>query len=59
MPVEEDKNGTYILSSKDLCLIKEIPEICEMGITSLKIEGKIEIGILCCKHCKCLQKCNR
>ena len=27
MPVEQDKNGTYILSSKDLCLIKEIPEI--------------------------------
>ena len=27
MPVETDENGTYILSSKDLCLIKEIPQI--------------------------------
>ena len=42
MPVEEDKNGTYILSSKDLCLIKEIPEIIEMGIDSLKIEGRLK-----------------
>ena len=42
MPVEQDKNGTYILSSKDLCLIKEIPEIIEMGIDSLKIEGRLK-----------------
>ena len=42
MPVEEDSNGTYILSSKDLCLIEDIPEICEMGITSLKIEGRLK-----------------
>ncbi len=42
MPVDEDKNGTYILSSKDLCLIKELPEIIEMGIDSLKIEGRLK-----------------
>ena len=42
MPVEQDENGTYILSSKDLCLIKEIPEIVEMGIDSLKIEGRLK-----------------
>ena len=42
MPVEEDKNGTYILSSKDLCLIKELPEIIDMGIDSLKIEGRLK-----------------
>ena len=42
MPVEQDANGTYILSSKDLCLIKEIPEIVEMGIDSLKIEGRLK-----------------
>ena len=40
MPVEEDENGTSILSSKDLCLINEIPEIIEMGVDSLKIEGR-------------------
>ena len=42
MPVEEDSNGTYVMSSKDLCLIKEIPEIIEMGVTSLKIEGRLK-----------------
>ena len=42
MPVETDDKGTYIFSSKDLCLIKEIPEIIEMGIDSLKIEGRLK-----------------
>ncbi len=42
MPVETDENGTYIFSSKDLCLIKEIPEIIDMGIDSIKIEGRLK-----------------
>ena len=42
MPVEHDDKGTYIFSSKDLCLIEEIPEIVEMGIDSLKIEGRLK-----------------
>ena len=42
MPVDDDKNGTYIFSSKDLCLIKEIPEIIEMELDSLKIEGRLK-----------------
>ncbi len=42
MPVETDENGTYILSSKDLCLIKAIPQIIEMGVDSLKIEGRLK-----------------
>lgn len=42
LPVEEDENGTTILSSKDLCLIDELPEIVEMGIDSLKIEGRLK-----------------
>ncbi|MCI9177735.1 MAG: U32 family peptidase [Clostridia bacterium] len=42
MPVEHDDHGTYIFSSKDLCLIKEIPEIIEMGVDSLKIEGRLK-----------------
>lgn len=42
MPLETDENGTYILSSKDLCLIKEIPQIIEMGVDSLKIEGRLK-----------------
>ena len=42
MPVEHDEKGTYIFSSKDLCLIQEIPEIVQMGIDSLKIEGRLK-----------------
>ena len=42
MPVEDDEHGTYIFSSKDLCLIKQIPEIIEMGVDSLKIEGRLK-----------------
>lgn len=42
MPVEYDDKGTYIFSSKDLCLIKEIPEIIQMGVDSLKIEGRLK-----------------
>lgn len=42
MPIEHDEKGTYIFSSKDLCLIKEIPEIIEMGVDSLKVEGRLK-----------------
>lgn len=42
MPLETDEKGTYIFSSKDLCLIKEIPEIIEMGVNSIKIEGRLK-----------------
>ena len=42
MPVEMDEHGTSILSSKDLCLIHELPEIIEMGVDSLKIEGRLK-----------------
>ena len=42
MPVEHDDKGTYIFSSKDLCLVKEIPEIVDLGVDSLKIEGRLK-----------------
>ncbi|MCI8617762.1 MAG: U32 family peptidase [Clostridia bacterium] len=42
LPIEESEYGTSIFSSKDLCLIKEIPEIINMGIDSLKIEGRLK-----------------
>ena len=42
MPVEEDENGTYILSSKDLCTIEFIDKLIEAGIDSFKIEGRMK-----------------
>ena len=40
--IDYDDKGTYIFSSKDLCLIKRLPDIIEMGIDSLKIEGRLK-----------------
>lgn len=42
MPIETSEYGTSIFSSKDLCLIKELPEIINMGVDSLKIEGRLK-----------------
>ena len=42
MPVEHDDKGTYIFSSKDLCLMNEIPELVNSGVSSFKIEGRLK-----------------
>ena len=42
IPAMQDEHGTYILSSKDMCLIKELPEIIDMGVDCLKIEGRLK-----------------
>ncbi len=41
-PVEEAAEGTYLFNSKDLCLINHIPELMDMGVHSLKIEGRMK-----------------
>lgn len=41
-PIEEDNNGSYILSSYDLCTIQYIPEIIRSGVTAVKIEGRMK-----------------
>ena len=41
-PVEEDERGTYILNSRDLCMLEYIPELTNSGITSFKIEGRMK-----------------
>lgn len=41
-PVEEDDRGTYIMNSKDLCLIEHLPELIGAGIESFKIEGRMK-----------------
>ncbi len=40
MPAFEDEHGTYIMNSKDLRAIQHVPKFVEMGIHSLKIEGR-------------------
>lgn len=41
-PVEEDERGTYILNSRDLCLIDHLPALINAGVDSLKIEGRMK-----------------
>jgi len=42
MPVIENERGTYIYNSKDLCMIKNIPDLVEAGVESLKLEGRMK-----------------
>ena len=41
-PIEEDDRGSYILNSRDLCMIDHIDDIARAGVTSLKIEGRMK-----------------
>lgn len=41
-PIMEDEKGTYILNSKDMCLINHLQELIDAGITSFKIEGRMK-----------------
>ncbi|MCX8068980.1 MAG: U32 family peptidase C-terminal domain-containing protein, partial [Thermodesulfovibrionales bacterium] len=42
MPVFEDDRGTYLMSSRDLCMIEHIDKLYGIGIDSFKIEGRIK-----------------
>jgi putative protease len=42
LPVYEDERGTYIMSSKDLCLIEHLKLLSKAGIDSFKIEGRMK-----------------
>ena len=40
--LEEYKEGSFIMSSKDMCMIEHIPDLMESGIDSFKIEGRMK-----------------
>ncbi len=42
MDVFENERGTFIFNSKDLCMIRYIPQLVECGISSFKIEGRVK-----------------
>ncbi|HCT90882.1 MAG TPA: peptidase U32, partial [Lachnospiraceae bacterium] len=44
-PVEENGRGTYILNSRDLCMVEHIPDLLEAGINSFKIEGRMKTAL--------------
>ena len=41
-PVEEDNRGSYIMNSRDLCMLDKLPDLIDAGISSLKIEGRMK-----------------
>lgn len=40
--IEQTEDGTFIMSSRDMCMIEHIPELCKAGISSFKIEGRMK-----------------
>jgi len=42
LPVEEDGQASYLLNSRDLCLIEHLPALLEAGVSGLKIEGRMK-----------------
>ena len=41
-PIEQDKKGTYIYNSRDLCLLQMLDRIVDAGVQSIKIEGRMK-----------------
>ena len=39
-PVFEDEKGTYILNSRDMCMIDHLQELSDAGVDCIKIEGR-------------------
>ncbi len=42
LPIEETEHGTFIMSSRDMCMIEHIPALMTSGINSFKIEGRMK-----------------
>ncbi len=42
LPVIENEQGTFIMSSKDMCMLRHVPELIEAGVSSFKIEGRMK-----------------
>ena len=42
LPIHENENGTFIMSSKDMCMLRHVPELIEAGVESFKIEGRMK-----------------
>ncbi len=47
MEISQDSRGTYIMNSKDLCLINRLREFMEAGVISFKIEGRMKGSHYC------------
>ncbi len=56
MPVEEDEHGTYLLNSKDLRAIEHVQRLVEIGVDSLKIEGRTKSPYYVARTCQAYRR---
>ena len=56
MPVEEDEHGTYVLNSKDLRAIEHVHRLVEIGVDSLKIEGRTKSPYYVARTCQAYRR---
>jgi putative protease len=56
MPIEEDEHGTYILNSKDLRAIEHVQRLVEIGVDSLKIEGRTKSPYYVARSCQAYRR---
>lgn len=49
MPAYEDEHGTYIFNSKDLRAVEHVQQLLEIGVDSLKIEGRTKSFYYCAR----------
>ena len=56
MPIEEDEHGTYILNSKDLRAIEHVQRLVEIGVDSLKIEGRTKSPYYVARTCQAYRR---
>lgn len=40
--IEEDSRGSYIMNSRDLCLVDQLPQLMAAGVHSFKVEGRMK-----------------
>ncbi|MBP9779301.1 U32 family peptidase [Candidatus Gracilibacteria bacterium] len=40
LPIDEDEHGTYIMNSRDICLLSYMQELADAGVVSFKVEGR-------------------
>ena len=52
MPIEEDAHGTYVMNSKDLRAIEHVAKLIEIGVHSLKIEGRTKSPYYVARTCQ-------
>ena len=56
MPIEEDEHGTYLMNSKDLRAIEHVQRLVDIGVDSLKIEGRTKSPYYVARTCQAYRR---